>query len=560
MRCYRGVIVVAAFLFGFAGVTGHAEDAPEAPWNLSADTEVDLEGLLSQRFIGSIDGHRVVWWSTGALVLSREEAAPAGMVERQYRFHNPLNEMVHRAGAAAGPLVLGPVDLRGSYRRFLDPSTGGIVPTSAAQSTGARLDASYTPGSWDGMFLNVPGDASRRGHVGPVAPFAVGGGYVHNPDRAHLLLGRVESAPAGGRFGGLILSVGSAEALSRGVPATYQPPDEPWIHPVSPVRTPVYRGVGLAYLLDRGTFRDAVWPWGVRWFFLAEGWRQWYSYRPARHAGSVVMSLGVPELTVSVRSLLVEPGYLDVDMNSPMRNSFSGLRVDGRVNLPERKPRNRPMLEWRGELFGDRRWDNGLPSEEYQIVRSAFLAYRSGGWLRLLKGDLSGEYRAPWTDATVLSPVTATEDDGSATAQIAFSPPLRFHWGVKPVAGGSCRYRWSDDSRRVSVELSAARRDARGSSWNVKWEVNAEENDGDWSRNYAISADAAIGPAVTVAVRCSFDEQGTPGESWNGLVRLSWYRSGILGGDLSRALSQTENDPGGLEVNGQARHVDDGCH
>jgi hypothetical protein len=521
-----------------------AVTAPEAPWSLSVDLELDGEGLLSQRSMGNLQGHRVVWWSRGAVVLSREEAAPAGMVERQYRLHNPLDETVHRAGAAVGPLVIGPVDPQGVYRRVLDPSTGGVVPASAGQSARGRLDSSRNPSSWEGIFLSTSSAAeaeSQTRHVGSVAPFAAGGGYLHNPDRARLLLGRVESAPAGGRFGGVILTAGSAEGLSDGVPALYRPQDEAWVYNVSPLRRQVYRSLGLSYLLDRGRFGDALWPWRGRCFVLAEGWRQFYAYRPVCHAVNVVVSVGVPECTISARTVLVEPGYLDVDMTPPLRNGFSGVRAEGRLNLPEGRRRNRPFLEWRGESSGDRRWDDGVPSEELRMERSFFLAYRSGGWIGLLKGEVtarrdvpdSGNPGVPSPLPSSLMPSAAVERSGAATVSVAVGPPRRFSWRVEPTARGSCRYSRADGRRHWSTEFSLTGRDAGVPSWKVGWKTSLEETDrrGRWV--HGATMDITLRRGVTLSARFSVEEPGTTEAVWSGLLRLGLYRSGTLGGTPS---------------------------
>ena len=553
MGCtHRTVLTRVCLLVGLLGVfwfplpvsaQTHRLDTDESPTlvalGLAVDLEVTERGDLGQRTIidltakGSSNyGHahyRCVSWSRGALVLAREEPAPAGMVQREYRLHNPLDTMEHRIGVDVGPLLFGPVRLKGAYRRLLDPSAGGVVPVSVRERSGAVLDVSREPSSWNGIFLKSrdgPLKASKE-FVGPVRPLSVGAGFLHNPERARLLLSKLEFSPYAGRLGGLVCTAGSVEALTDNRPHRYDPLENPWIHKAVPVRAPTFRSVGVSWVLDRGGYGDALWPWDVPVFLFAEGWHQCYSWRPGRVAGSFSGAIGSSRLRFSTRCGAVEPGYLDVDMTATQRHIFAGIRLEGDVALPERKPANHPGLRWRYEYFRERGWDSGHPAHETDRKQTALLTFRSGGWVQRFQGEVEGT--APWLA------------EPSISVAVDLGVPRRFRMEdrlfpqPKIVLTHRCSRGQKESSNRTSAGMSLKGRFSNQRPWSVTWKVtrkvSAEHHPTDSQWDHSVIVDVPVGRRVSFSLRLNACAPGTPRQSWNGVFRAAFYNPRIIRAD-----------------------------
>ena len=295
-------------------------ESRELPWNAAYDLELEYESGYTQRVVTDLGDSRWIWWASGDLVLTRDSPAPAGMVEREYYLHNPLEGTVHRVGVSAGPLVFGPVLIRGGYRRMMDPSGGGVVPSAATDAAEVVLDGAREPSSWNGVAFTTAGLGASSGGSG-----GAGVAYLFNPDRAHIALGHIGIAPAKARFGRLSIFGSAAEVLDEGRPPVPDHFEEPWFRDVPHPHEEVIRGVAVNYRLERGGHTDEH-EFPVPLFLLVEGHRQGHSWRPRRHAGQVVTRVGPPRVRVALRGVAVETGFLDADLTPPTRAAYRGVR------------------------------------------------------------------------------------------------------------------------------------------------------------------------------------------------------------------------------------------
>ncbi|MDA3950808.1 MAG: hypothetical protein PF508_16495 [Spirochaeta sp.] len=484
----------------------------ELPWNAAYDLELDSEQGYTQRVVADLGESRWVWWASGDLVLTRDEPAPAGMVEREYYLHNPLEGTSHRVGVSAGPVVFGPVLIRGGYRRVMDPSGGGVVPSAIIDATAVRLDGAREPSSWDGAAVSTNAQNSPVGAIGADAGVA----YLYNADRAHIALGHIGIAPADARFGRLSVFGSAAEVLEGGRSIVRDHRDEAWFRDTPHPQDAVIRGLAVSYRLERGGDHDeGGLPLPV--LFLVDGLRQGHSWRPRRHAGQVFARVGPPRIRVALRGVAVETGFLDADLSAPARAAFRGFRVEGRERVPTLREENRPSLTWNGEFEAERRWDDGLPAP-LQRYRRYGLVFRSGGVLSQCGAELE-------------------RPDDEWTVSAALSTPER--WGL-PVAGRvSAEHRWSvhNPDRRIALESSLRRTvsAATGSGsrrtalrWRVVGETPATAGAGNqYVWDHFVVVEVPVGEAAAVSVHLGVAGAATDNVEYTGALRIHWAASGL---------------------------------
>ncbi len=521
------LLICLTRLFLFPGVL-HGEEGENLQWRVSIDGETTEDGAVSQRTIGTLGDHRIVWWSRGTLVYRREEVAPAGMVQREYRIHNPVTDMHHRVGAAVGPLTFGPLRMRGSYTRFCDPTTGGVDPLSIGQTTGASLDISRDPTKREGVFLDIPGrSGSTVGGVhGPVKPFAVGGGYLSVPSRSsrrlpvRVTMSRIECAPRAGRFGGVIVTGGSVDRFppageggGSGSSTGYRDfMTESWLFPSPPARVARLENLGLTYIVHRG-IRDEAWPFPPVRLFL-EGWRQTSSYRPPRHAVSAAATVGSPSLRISARTVYAEAGYLDIDFTPVLRHRYWGVRVERESLLPAEAGSRSPRLfvSWES----DRRsgWIDGVPDRPEDHHRGA-IRYASTRWVRGCA--LEGE----WPEERYVASVSLAVP---REAPLPVEPAVTYAFNIHR----SDRYRRHTGTITLSSPAFAATR-----RWTLSTRIDYEEDltpsaPPQW--HGAVGADISVHDDVTVSLRGEIEDMTGDESAWSVLLRLSWSRSGTIVG------------------------------
>jgi hypothetical protein len=547
-----GVVALIATLLTTPSVPYAAAIDPTTdsiPWRLGYDLAVDEVGRIEQRTIADLAEARCVWWVSGNTVLVQERPAPAGMVEETYVPHNPLSDAEQRIGISAGPLVFGPVRPRGGFRRAIDPTTGGVVSSAVGEPNGLALDSSLEPSTWSGVGVSLV-RSSEVLHGG-----AIRMGYLTSPDRANLVIGSVELSPWRGRWGGVSIIAARSEPLDEGRPIEFDPSEESWITPTTPVRNGTTTRVGAAYLLDRGGYNDPTGSVRVPVDLLIEGWREGESYDIRRHAGGGALSIGPRRLRVATRGILVETGFLDIEGTPPIRFSYVGGRVEGisrRLNLrrrrpqpgglhsrrPLRPPRSRPRrapnryieFQWRGEIDRAQGWDDGTPDVAEWEHR-----YRCGIESNGVLRRIALEYEAP------LAFDEGGGESGGAASAASISSAVRVvvPIGATPVftATGDISFATTPGftDRNVSSEIAVSRRtrnDQRGTLlWRLRGDEESKRGEGQdapwvWSHTWGISV--PLGTTAEIEGRCTISEYGTAEEEITGSIRFRWYRSGEL--------------------------------
>ncbi|MFP4152071.1 MAG: hypothetical protein ACLFSV_04455 [Alkalispirochaeta sp.] len=480
------------------GEEGAGDDAVESVrWSAGLDVTVDRDGAFRQRSTFDIGSVRTVWWSTGETIVVREEPAPAGMVERSYRFHNPAASVSHRVGATAGPVIFGPAHPRGGYARMSDPSRGGIVPAALWSTTRLVLDRSLEPTTRDGFAV-----------AGAAGGFSGGVGYLFAADRSRVLLFHVGFAPLTGRYGEIAVTGAAAEALTSGRSRSYRSEDDPWLFDTPPPGTLIRRTVAASYRLERGGYGDSYGRWLVPVSLVLEGATQGFAYRPGKRSVQAGMILGPRVVRGSVRVVRVEPGYLDTDLTSTARAEMIGGRLDGRSGFTGTRFGGRGSFEWLVEGLRERRWDDGLPGEPLPSGRGR-VTLRTGGVVE--KVTTSVEFPGP-----------------DRSAEVRLTTGKRFSIGLFAfrVAG---HYYEEECRSRLSGEVIFRRPVLCAEPFTLRWKTTVEVENADerYDVEHAPEAEIPVGGNWGLSIRGRFSATPFPGDEWEASVRVRWYRSGI---------------------------------
>jgi len=475
--------------------------AESVRWSAGLDLSVDREGAFLQRSTLDIDSVRTVWWSAGETVLVREEPAPAGMVERSYRVHNPFASVTHRVGVSGGPVIFGPALPRGGYARLGDPSRGGVVPSGVWNGTRLVLDRALEPTTREGVAV-AGGTGGAHG----------GAGYLFAPDRSHVLLSHGRIAPRSGRFGAVEVCVATAEALTRGRPRDHQPDEDPWLYDTPPSGPGIRRTLATSYRFERGGYGDPLGRWRVPVSLFAEGTTQGFSYLPRKRAFQGAWMIGPPVVRWSGRAVWVEPGYLDTDLASTDRAELAGVRLDGRSRFGGERIRPRGTIEWLAEAIRERRWDEGIPGDPVPSGR---------GSVTLRTGEII---------ETIGASVELPGPDRSG--ELGFSTGERISLGTFALrVGGS----YEEESRRSRLSGEVIfRRHAGGAvgtgAIEMRWRVVVETtgSEREFGVEHSVSAEIPLGGAWTLSVRGTGPGCVRSGAEWEGAIRVRWYRSGEI--------------------------------
>ena len=333
--------------------------------------QIDDDGGALLRLTREIGPTRWLWLARGDVVL-REEVPAAGGYSREYRrLRPPVSGVDHVVGAEAGPLVVGPLEPRGVYRRALDPTGGGLQWSALTAAPAVRLDRSVDSGRWTGIALRPRAAFGREGRVG-VAP----GVMIARDDDVEL------------RMAVLPLRAGAVGVALSAVEGRFPPRSaDDWLFAAPPLRGDSLRQWG-GELTVRGTLTTAGMgatdgapttggaPTTVDAAGGAGVWTQRAGYRPPRRGGQLWASAETEVLTLRGRALAVDPGSRTPDGGRPASATLlaAGLESGRRAR----------RLTWRAEWERRRGWDGERPGPLSEECGASLRWAPPAAWVGLL--------------------------------------------------------------------------------------------------------------------------------------------------------------------------------
>lgn len=502
--------------------------ATEEPLFLSIDTRVqsDTEGEVGARVDARIGASRWVLLGGGVWDPFEERLAPGGYIERRYAPDELLSESWSAIGAAAGPVVFGPLDARGLYARAVDPTGGGWSWGALSDRDRFSLDASLEPPSRRGLSL------AHSAEVG------VGGGAWAIEDRHGTLWRGASLSAAGARALPGKLSLLLGETILPDAPRTEEAiAEDGWLYEVPPLRTDRYLRAGASWRVEtNGRAPDGARP---ALSLLNEFWLQREGRAPIPWVYSGAMRLDFGAWKVAARAVAVEAGYLDAWGARVDRSRLLAAGAEGRLGATADR------RTWRVAWEHAAGWDEGAPGGARQEL-SARVSRRSRG--RILERralELSVELEPAAEDGTAAhgneerSPVTALfvepwpflTDARVAAAGAELSGRLLASPGGAAYLGGEASLDWERDADGLGTSLSLTPGWSRavgshGRTLAVEAEITASLEVGKsewiWESGLAASIPLAVGGRVSFDL--SYEDHDLEGR-----VVLEWSMSPVIG-------------------------------